>query len=65
MLPLDREWLERWISARMERMRADTERTRQLLRKSYDQINRSYELLKTEPPKVWPLQPPKEHAPSD
>jgi len=38
MSPGDEEWLERWLLARRERMRAVNEALRDQLRHSYDQI---------------------------
>ena len=64
MSPGDREWLERWLLTQRERMRAISDLTREQLRYSYDQLQRFYELLKQEPPKVWPGQAPKDREPS-
>lgn len=61
MLLRDREWLERWLVARRARMRLGRDLTRAQLRRSRDQINKSYDLLKYDGSKVCPEQPPRDH----
>lgn len=50
MLPSEREWSEIWFS------------TREMLRRSEDQLRRSYELLAIEGPRVWHPELPQEIA---
>jgi hypothetical protein len=57
MSPGDQEWLERFLQHRRERMRAISDLTREQLRRSYDQLKKSYELLRQQPPKIWPGAP--------
>jgi hypothetical protein len=54
MLPRDREWLERWLAVRRARLQAGHDLTREQVRRSCDQIKRSYDLLRYDVPKVWP-----------
>jgi hypothetical protein len=55
-----REWVELLTNIALERLRAKSERTFALLRRSYEQIEKSKELLKIEVPRVWPPKPPRE-----
>jgi hypothetical protein len=57
----DQDWVEKYIAAKLEKLREGNERTRQQLRKSVAQIALSEELLKMPVPKVWPPKPPPRH----
>jgi hypothetical protein len=53
----DRRWVEHWCAMHVERMRA-SKVTRETLRRSYEQLAKSEELLKNPLPKVWHPEPP-------
>jgi len=57
MLPSDLEWLQSCVQTRLERLRASSDLTAELLRRSYEQIDMSEQLLSIEVPKVWPPVP--------
>ena len=46
-------WVEQCVAAKLERLRAGSDLTHELLRRSYEQIAKSIELLGAEVPKVW------------
>ena len=46
-------WVERYIAAKLERLRAGSDLTHELLRRSREQIAKSKELLQAEVPTVW------------
>jgi hypothetical protein len=54
------EWIAEYIAAKMERLRAANELTKEQLRRSYRQIALSEELLRAPIPKVWRPKPPEE-----
>ncbi|GGI23114.1 hypothetical protein [Bradyrhizobium guangdongense] len=60
MLPEDREWLRKHLNERVHRHQAKEDMTRELLRRSWDALSRSEELLRLPVPVVWHPEPPKE-----
>jgi hypothetical protein len=58
MSPDDAEWIAKYVAARIERMRAADELTREMLCRSYEQLAKSEELLKLSVPVVWHPGPP-------
>jgi len=48
-----REWLERYIEARLIRVQRGNDFTQELIRRSHKQIAISRDLLSREVPKVW------------
>jgi hypothetical protein len=52
------DWVAKFTSAKLDRLRAGNDRTRELLRRSNGLIAKSEDLLKAEVPKVWHPGPP-------
>ena len=52
-----REWLERYIEARLIRVQRGNDFTQELIRRSHKQIAISRDLLSREVPKVWHPEP--------
>ena len=48
-----REWLELYTVVIMQRLRARNELTRQMIARSYEQIDESRQLLWAEVPRTW------------
>ncbi|MGX4804860.1 hypothetical protein [Bradyrhizobium guangdongense] len=61
MLRIDQELLEGLLAERIDRHRIKDETTRDMLRRSYDALTRSYELLAEPAPVVWHRDLPKDH----
>ncbi|WFU74847.1 hypothetical protein [Bradyrhizobium sp. CB2312] len=59
MLPIEREWRD-YIKVHIERHRAKEEMTHEMLRRSWEALARSEELLRLPVPVVWHPEPPKE-----
>jgi hypothetical protein len=53
-----REWLERYIEARLIRVQRGNDFTQELIRRSHKQIAISQDLLSRKVPKVWHPEPP-------
>jgi hypothetical protein len=58
MVPDDLEWLEEYLTARLERQRAKSELTKKMVRQSRDLLARAYEVLALPVPVVWHPEPP-------
>jgi hypothetical protein len=54
------EWVARFEAAKLERIRAGNQLTRDLLQKSRKQLALSEKVLKLPVPKVWHPEPPSE-----